>query len=222
MGAAAATSPAAAAAIAILRESNCLRVEDILAYFPGNTRLEDFKEEVTSSLMAADKKIQELRREMTSRATAAELIRGDIKLLRGRHVSFPPDARCAISGLPLFSSDAAFYSFACGHSFVPQALITTLLTSRSLSEQQKTRMGELADKLVKARTALSGSGGERGRQGGGGAATQGARSALQQRIAGLQAELDETVAAQCPLCSTLMVDTIDLELENSEDRSWDL
>ena len=47
-------------------------------------------------------------------------------------------------------------------------------------------------------------------------------SALQQRIAGLQAELDETVAAQCPLCSTLMVDTIDLELENSEDRSWDL
>ena len=219
-------------------------MEDILAYFPGTTRLEDFKEEVTNSLSAADRKISELRREMAGHAFAAERIRGDIKALRSRHVAFPTDASCSLSGLPLFST-ANFYAFACGHAYLADFLVALLLPR--LHAAQRARVGEVTEGLVRGRARLAaleggGGGGKGGRassrgrsssgrsssgssssgSGGGPEGGEGARAALATRLAALQSELDEVVAGECPLCGQYIISTISEPLESAEDASWDL
>jgi len=228
----------AQAALAILKESDCLRVEDILVYFPGSTRLEDFKGEVSASLAEADSTIRSLREEMKGHADAAERIRGDIKALRGRHVAVNPGQKCALSNLFLLTSNS-FYVFPCGHAFIAEYLVQEMLPH--LSDAQRKRLGELLGNIGRVRNALSQLQ-ERGQSAMEGlapilhqlipvpskthplasASIDELKEALMGKIAALQSIHDDIVASECCLCGDVLVNTIDEPLDEDDDQTWDL
>jgi hypothetical protein len=225
----------AAAAIDVMQDSNCLRIEDVLSYFPGSTTIGDFKNEVTQSLKEADLSIAALRSEMRDYTQAAERIRSDIKALRSRCGSVRVGQRCDLCRTAVLSRH--FYLFPCGHAFHSDCLMADMVLH--LNSSQRRRVSELTQAVQRAQSILqqlSDGGGSSGSAGGnstlsvptlraelatlnsvcgivngpGGlsSSTADLRSLYASRAEDVQAELDKSVAKECLFCGEIMVRSI--------------
>lgn len=141
----------AAGAIEVMEQSACLRIEDVLAYFPGTTTIGDFKTEVTESLREADLAIAGLRTEMRNYTETAELIRTDIKALRNRCGAVRVGQKCDVCRDPVLSRH--FYLFPCGHAFHNDCLLADMM--KHLNSSQRRRVGELTQLVQRMQTLLS-------------------------------------------------------------------
>ena len=238
-------SASAANALKLLKESGCLRIEDILPYFPASTRLEDFKAEVTASLAEADSIIRRLRDDMRAYTGAAERIRGEIKSLHRRCASVRAGQRCDDCGSPVLSR--ALYAFPCGHVFHSDCLAAAVTSAAPAGQARRisaliTMLARVNDASMSLTSgglvALNAMAGELSvllptRNGGGSghtvsdAARTGAlidiRASLNARADQLQVELDAIVGAQCLLCGDSIIATIfePIDLEGAaEDEDW--
>ena len=136
-------------------------------------------------------------------------------------------ARCDASGLPLLAAPAS-YLFPCAHAFIADALVAAVVPH--LASRARARVGEVLALLARGRRA----GGALERDGAAALPDVGsdvaallslpppavaafsvgeARAGVAMRCAGLQAELDGLVAAQCPLCGDAMVELVSTPLD---------
>ena len=104
--------------VALLRECELLRVDDLLAFLPDFARIDDVKEQVCASLEDYSRQIDELKAEMTEATSSADALRHDIKQLQERRLQVCAGRACDSPELaPTFAPTCGGLGVA-GHSFV--------------------------------------------------------------------------------------------------------
>lgn len=119
-------------AMQFLDNTNILKIEDILPFFPDFVVIDDFKEEIAHALEGYSAHIDDLKREMDDATRTAESIKQDIAELKNRFVTIDAGERCSVCSQPLLTRQ--FYVFPCQHTFHADCLIglvcLSLLTLR--------------------------------------------------------------------------------------------
>ncbi|KAF9428590.1 hypothetical protein BGZ94_001853 [Podila epigama] len=131
------------AAMEFLSNSDLLKIEDILPFFPDFVLIDDFKEEVCQALEEYNIHIDELKVDMDEATKSAENIRIDIRELRSRFAVVASTERCTSCDFPLLTRQ--FYIFPCQHTFHADCLIKSL--TPFLSTRQLKRLDELQEQI---------------------------------------------------------------------------
>lgn len=108
-------------AMAFIKETTLLKIEDILPFFPDFVVIDDFKDEICLALEEYTKDIERLKTDMDEATKNAEAIKKDISGLKKRFVTLETGERCSFCSYPLFSRQ--FYVFPCQHTFHADCLI---------------------------------------------------------------------------------------------------
>lgn len=196
------------AAMALLTdtERSCpLKVEDILPLFPDFAVMDDLKEAICESLEDYQRHIEGLKRGMQDATRTSELIRKDINELRSRFGFVKSSDCCRLCCTPVLSS--ALYLFPCQHALHMHCVEYYMLRNGGLSAADKKRVKQLKASLhaedVRVQKAQ-----ERSRRT--------APDALANEPAGasadysrMQAELDDLLASDCPICGLPAIKQLD-------------
>lgn len=105
-----------------LDNTDLLKIEDILPFFPDFVVIDDFKEEIAHALEGYSAHIDALRSEMDDATRTAESIKQDIGILRNRFVTIDAGDTCSVCGHLLLTRQ--FYVFPCRHDFHADCLIS--------------------------------------------------------------------------------------------------
>lgn len=98
------------AAINLMSQSEgLLKIEDILPFFPGFARIDDFKDEICNALDGYNQHIKSLKEEMQQTTESSERIRRDMRELAERYAFVQPDDRCCLSGGPILAKKFAVF-----------------------------------------------------------------------------------------------------------------
>ncbi|KAF9362080.1 hypothetical protein BGX26_004165 [Mortierella sp. AD094] len=131
------------AAMEFLSNSDLLKIEDILPFFPDFVLIDDFKEEICKALEEYNIHIDELKTDMDEATKSAENIRIDVRELRSRFAIVASSERCTSCDYPLLTRQ--FYIFPCQHTFHADCLIKNL--TPFLSARQLKRLVELEEQI---------------------------------------------------------------------------
>ncbi|KAF9455054.1 hypothetical protein P691DRAFT_691384 [Macrolepiota fuliginosa MF-IS2] len=109
------------AAMQFLENTDLLKIEDILPFFPDFVVIDDFKEEIAHALEEYSAHIDELKSEMDEATKTAESIKQDITALKNRFITINSNALCSKCDQLLLTRQ--FYVFPCHHTFHADCLI---------------------------------------------------------------------------------------------------
>ncbi|EDR15746.1 uncharacterized protein LACBIDRAFT_228107 [Laccaria bicolor S238N-H82] len=181
-------------AMRFLENTDLLKIEDILPFFPDFVVIDDFKEEIAHALEGYSSHIETLKSEMDEATRTAESIQQDIAALKQRFITIDAGEQCSTCSNLLLTRQ--FYVFPCHHSFHADCLIG--LIKEYLPAHALRRIITLQDQLVKN--------------------IEGGVKAEK-----LRAELDDLLASTCPLCESV-VSGLDKPFvkEGEVDTSWAL
>ncbi|THH06935.1 hypothetical protein EW145_g3730 [Phellinidium pouzarii] len=132
-------------AMVFLNNTDLLKIEDILPFFPDFVVIDDFKEEICTALEGYSAHIDALKAEMDDTTRNAEAIKADINALRNRFVVIDIADRCTECHFPLLARQ--FYVFPCQHTFHVDCLIG--LAKEYLSAAALRRIVSLQNDLLK-------------------------------------------------------------------------
>jgi vacuolar protein sorting-associated protein 18 len=104
-----------------LEDTDLLKIEDILPFFPDFVVIDDFKEEIAHALEGYSEHIDVLKNEMDEATRTAESIKGDIVALKTRFVTVDAGEQCSVCSHLLLTRQ--FYVFPCQHTFHADCLI---------------------------------------------------------------------------------------------------
>ena len=104
-----------------LENTELLRIEDILPFFPDFVVIDDFKEEIAHALEGYSAQIDALKNEMDEATRSAEATKEDIAALKNRFVTIDATEQCSVCGHLLLTRQ--FYVFPCRHTFHADCLI---------------------------------------------------------------------------------------------------
>ena len=110
-----------------LENTNLLKIEDILPFFPDFVVIDDFKEEICTALEGYSAHIDELKAEMDEATKNAEAIKQDIAALQKRFITVDATEKCSHCALTLMTRQ--FYVFPCHHTFHADCLIGLVSTA---------------------------------------------------------------------------------------------
>ncbi|KAI8074843.1 Pep3/Vps18/deep orange family-domain-containing protein [Gongronella butleri] len=191
-------------AMEYVKQSNVLKIEDILPYFPDYILIDDFKDDIYKALEDYNSHIGTLKSDMDDATKNAQLIRVDVRQLKSRSTQVDHLATCCLCSLPLLTRQ--FYVFPCDHQYHMDCLINKI--TKFLPMRQLRRLASLQEQLAKdirLQNKLQ-------------YATRKDWSVederltyerISTRIGQLKAELDDIVAEECVYCGDIMIDTID-------------
>ena len=108
-------------AMRFLENTDLLKIEDILPFFPDFVVIDDFKEEICNALESYSAHIDQLKSEMDEATRNAEAIKQDIAGLRKRFITIDAGEKCSVCAQPLLTRQ--FYVFPCQHTFHADCLI---------------------------------------------------------------------------------------------------
>ncbi|KAL0071839.1 tethering complex subunit [Marasmius tenuissimus] len=108
-------------AMHFLEDTDLLKIEDILPFFPDFVVIDDFKEEIAHALEGYSSHIDSLKSEMDEATRTAESIQQDIAALRNRFVTIDAGETCSSCSHLLLTRQ--FYVFPCRHNFHADCLI---------------------------------------------------------------------------------------------------
>lgn len=108
-------------AMKFLENTDLLKIEDILPFFPDFVVIDDFKEEIAHALEEYSSHIEELKTEMDEATKTSESIKQDIAALKNRFITISSNALCSKCEQLLLTRQ--FYVFPCHHSFHADCLI---------------------------------------------------------------------------------------------------
>jgi vacuolar protein sorting-associated protein 18 len=131
-------------AMSLLSETNLLKIEDILPFFPEFTRIDAFKDEICNSLEDYNKLIGELQQEMDEATESASRIRDDIETLRNRYGTVRANQTCELCSWPILMRE--FYYFPCKHMFHSDCLKNEV--QKHMSNFEKKRIKELTTAIA--------------------------------------------------------------------------
>ncbi|KAG8747248.1 hypothetical protein FRC10_001864 [Ceratobasidium sp. 414] len=132
-------------AMQFLSNTELLKIEDILPFFPDFVVIDDFKDEICNALEDYSAHIVELKREMDGAMESAAAVSRDIAQLKNRFMTIEQGDRCTQCNAALLTRQ--FYVFPCHHMFHADCLIG--LAKESLSAVQLRRIVALQTELVK-------------------------------------------------------------------------
>ncbi|KAI0652186.1 Pep3/Vps18/deep orange family-domain-containing protein [Trametes meyenii] len=132
-------------AMRFLENTDLLKIEDILPFFPDFVVIDDFKEEICTALEGYSAHIDALKGEMDEATKNAEAIRQDIAALQRRFITVDAQERCSSCALALMTRQ--FYVFPCHHTFHADCLIG--LTKEFLPAHALRRILALQTELIK-------------------------------------------------------------------------
>jgi len=138
-------------AMELLQQCDLLKIEDILPFFPDFTQIDQFKNEICSSLEDYNHHIEELKVEMEESTRSADLIRKDIKDLRNKYAFVSLTQNCELCGYAVLSRE--FYVFPCQHTFHCDCLRQEVM--RHMSNVHLLRVQELQQQLEQQQQHLS-------------------------------------------------------------------
>ncbi|KAJ1026321.1 hypothetical protein NDA16_002408 [Ustilago loliicola] len=127
------TSADIKAAMAFLRRTDLISIEDVLPFFPDFAVIDDCKDDICEALEGYAAHIEELKNEMDEASRSAAAIQQDIAKLSERFVTIDPDQKCHHCMQMLVQRQ--FYIFPCRHGFHADCLIgqvTKIMSTRSL------------------------------------------------------------------------------------------
>lgn len=127
------TSADIKAAMAFLRRTDLISIEDVLPFFPDFAVIDDCKDDICEALEGYATHIEELKDEMDEASRSAAAIQQDIAKLSERFVTIDPDQKCHHCMQMLVQRQ--FYIFPCRHGFHADCLIgevTKTMSTRSL------------------------------------------------------------------------------------------
>lgn len=104
-----------------LENTDLLKIEDILPFFPDFVVIDDFKEEIAHALEGYSSQIESLKNEMDEATRTAESIKQDIVGLRNRFITIDSAEPCSSCSRQLVLRQ--FYVFPCRHCFHADCLI---------------------------------------------------------------------------------------------------
>lgn len=113
-----------------LENTDLLKIEDILPFFPDFVVIDDFKEEIAHALEGYSSHIETLKSEMDEATRTAESIQQDIAALKQRFITIDVGEQCSICSNLLLTRQ--FYVFPCHHSFHADCLIGLVSCPSSL------------------------------------------------------------------------------------------
>ncbi|KAL0579371.1 tethering complex subunit [Marasmius crinis-equi] len=156
-------------AMHFLEDTDLLKIEDILPFFPDFVVIDDFKEEIAHALEGYSSHIDSLKSEMDEATQTAESIQQDIAALRNRFVTIDAGETCSSCSHLLLTRQ--FYVFPCRHNFHADCLIG--LAKEYLPAHSLRRILALQTELMKGKPGpaaaekITGSGaqGQQGQQG---------------------------------------------------------
>jgi len=180
-------------AMEFLKNCDLLKIEDVLPFFSQITRIDDFKDAICRSLEEYNQRMHTLKTEMSEAKQAASAIRHDIHDLRNRCGVVRAGQLC--DHCHHLALTRNLYLFPCGHVFHIDCLID--FTGPLMTGERRERVQEIISELAKLKNIS--------KQG------DGVNSvAVQQKSNSLRAQLDNLVAAECPLCGDLMIRLIEV------------
>mmetsp|Transcript_1320 Transcript_1320/g.3893 ORF Transcript_1320/g.3893 Transcript_1320/m.3893 type:complete len:989 (-) Transcript_1320:17-2983(-) len=208
-------------ALAMLADCQVLRIEDVLPFFPDFVVIDDFKDQINLSLEEYNERIRDLRAEMDEFTRAAERIRRDIKGLRNRYGYVSLGQRCDLSGQPVLSGP--FYIFPCTHVFLAEALVREACKFLGPTQREVVRglwleLSQGADDQGEMPRAAAAAAAAAAASAASAAAAADDITALSRRDM-MQQQLDELVAAECPLCGEPMIVSVSMPFVSMEEES---
>ena len=108
-------------AMQFLENTDLLKIEDVLPFFPDFVVIDDFKEEIAHALEGYSAHIDELKAEMDDATRTAEAIQKDIVALKNRFITIDAGEQCSSCSNLLLTRQ--FYVFPCHHTFHADCLI---------------------------------------------------------------------------------------------------
>ncbi|EJF66976.1 hypothetical protein DICSQDRAFT_95920 [Dichomitus squalens LYAD-421 SS1] len=133
-------------AMRFLENTDLLKIEDILPFFPDFVVIDDFKEEICTALEGYSAHIDALKADMDEATKNAEAIKQDIAALQKRFITVDATERCSHCALTLMTRQ--FYVFPCHHTFHADCLIG--LTKEFLPAPALRRILALQTELMKS------------------------------------------------------------------------
>lgn len=103
-------------------ETDALKIEDILPFFPDFVLIDSFKDDICEALESYAERIQDLKSEMKAATNNADVIKRDITELSHRLVVVDSADKCCVCQSLLLKRQ--FYVFPCGHSFHADCLVS--------------------------------------------------------------------------------------------------
>ncbi|KAI8823436.1 vacuolar protein sorting protein 18 [Fimicolochytrium jonesii] len=219
-------------ALAFLTQTaDLLKIEDILPFFPDFVLIDDFKEEICVALENYNEHIEELKAEMDEATKSAESIRLDIRDLRNRYTAIPVTEECNICNAALLTRQ--FYVYPCEHVFHADCL--TDQTIKNSNPTKAKRVKDLQRRITQGVAARRA--GPATDEGGINLASamlamrlgkpyEAAIEPAAVKTEVLKEELDDLIAAECPLCGDLMIKSVDRPFVDATEmeliRSWEL
>lgn len=188
-------------AMDFLRETDLLKIEDILPFFPDFVLIDHFKEQICDALSDYNRHIDELKQEMDDATRSAEAIRSDIRELRNKSGVVAANGTCKLCAMPLLTR--AFYMFPCDHVFHTDCLTAEVL--KGMTNTQRQRVADLQNKVAaEASSAAARKKAQMSSVENAPANVTSAPRADQARVA-----LDDAIASDCPLCGDAMVKSVE-------------
>ncbi|KAG6841938.1 hypothetical protein C0991_005118 [Blastosporella zonata] len=138
-------------AMRFLENTDLLKIEDILPFFPDFVVIDDFKEEIAHALEGYSNHIETLKKDMNEATQTAESIKQDIVALKNRFVTIDAGEQCSVCSHLLLSRQ--FYVFPCRHSFHADCLIG--LVKEYLPAPSLRKIIALQNKLTMSKTPLN-------------------------------------------------------------------
>jgi hypothetical protein len=108
----------------LLTETDAIKIEDILPFFPDFVVIDEFKEVICQALQSYSQHISLLKNEMDEAGESANSLKRDISELHKRFITVDTSAKCSRCSQSLLARQ--FYVFPCQHSFHADCLITTV------------------------------------------------------------------------------------------------
>lgn len=206
----------------LLSRCELLKIEDLLPLFPDFTVIDDFKNEIISSMEVYSTNISQLNKEMDESVEMADNIRGEINKFEKRYALVEPGENCFLCGFPVATKK--FYVFPCLHTFHCDCLLEVVLKSSNykainkIREIRKAGSTPAKEGVAAAATPTTLTGGS---SGGGVMGNSTASSEAKTVLSKEQvtAEIDKVLLASCVLCGEARVDSIDTPLVQPSDRA---
>ncbi|CCL98998.1 uncharacterized protein FIBRA_01006 [Fibroporia radiculosa] len=133
-------------AMRFLENTDLIKIEDILPFFPDFVVIDDFKDEICTALEGYSAHIDVLKAEMDEATRNAEAIKQDIAALQKRFITIDATEKCSVCSNALFTRQ--FYVFPCQHTFHADCLIG--LTKEYLPAHALRRILALQNELIKS------------------------------------------------------------------------